>query len=178
MKLLVLTSLFIAFNSLVVYLTSIIAIHGVRRSISDSNYFLRKPFKLVFEIVMWICGLAIIITGSFIKEFPDWWIIAGGIGIFLVGIFSDFKRHILIKIAHYISAIGGFALLGLSNYFSFDNIEYTVIIALSAIFTYSIANCRICYLKRNKTDTSIWFLELTMAAEVFVGLFYYAHKLM
>ncbi|MCU4158404.1 hypothetical protein J1N10_20700, partial [Carboxylicivirga sp. A043] len=60
MKALVIASLFTAFIALVVYLTSIIAAHGIRKSISDSNYFLRKPYKLVFEIVMWVCGLAII----------------------------------------------------------------------------------------------------------------------
>ena len=166
MKLLVITSLFLAFSSLVVYLTSIIAIHGVRKSISDSNYFLKKPFKLMFELVMWICGLAIIITGIFIKETADWYIISGGIGIFLVGVFSDFKRSLILRIAHYISAIGGFVLLGLSQYFSFGNIEYTIIIGLSAIFSYSVASKK------------IWFLELTMSAEVFLGLFYYSHLLM
>ncbi len=111
MKVLVIASLFTAFIALVVYLTSIIAVHGIRKSISDSNYFLRKPYKLVFEIVMWVCGLAIIITGLFIKESADWWVIGGGIGIFLVGVFSDFKRNLFIRIAHYVSAIGGFILL-------------------------------------------------------------------
>jgi hypothetical protein len=178
MKYLVIASLFTAFISLVVYVTSIIAVHGIRKSISDSNYFLQKPFKLVFEIVMWICGLAIIITGIFIKGSPDWWIIFGGFGIFLVGVFSDFKRNLIIRIAHYISAIGGFILLGLSYYFSFENIEYTIIITLSAIFTYSIANCRSCFFRRTKTDTTIWFLELTLSAEIFVGLFFYAHAIM
>jgi len=166
MKLLVLSSLIIAFNSLVVYLTSIIAIHGIRKSISDSNYFLKKPFKLMFELVMWICGITIILTGIFIKANPDWLVISGGIGIFLVGIFSDFKKHIIIQIAHYISAIGGFALLGLSFYFSFGNLNYTIIIAVSAIITGAFANKR------------IWSLELTLAVEVFAGLFFYVHLLM
>lgn len=166
MKLLVLASLIIALNSLVVYLTSIIAIHGIRKSISDSNYFLRKPFKLMFELVMWVCGIAIILTGIFINGSPDWMLIVGGIGIFLVGIFSDFKLHILIRIAHYLSAIGGFVLLGLSFYFSFGNLNYTIIIAISALITGAFAHRR------------IWGLELTMAAEIFAGLFYYTHLLM
>lgn len=166
MKLFVLSSLIIALNSLVVYLTSIIAIHGIRKSISDSNYFLRKPFKLMFELVMWICGIAIILTGIFIKNTPDWLVIWGGIGIFLVGIFSDFKKHILIQVAHYISAIGGFTLLGLSFYFSFGNLNYTIIIAVSVIITGAFAKKR------------IWGLELTMAAEIFAGIFYYTHLLM
>jgi predicted membrane channel-forming protein YqfA (hemolysin III family) len=119
MKTIVIASLFTAFIALVVYLTSIIAVHGIRKSISDSNYFLKKPFKLVFEIVMWVCGLAIITTGLFIKESVDWWVIGGGIGIFLVGVFSDFKRNIYIRIAHYLSAIGGFTLLGLSFFLQF-----------------------------------------------------------
>ncbi len=166
MKALVIGSLFAAFISLVVYLTSIIAVHGIRKSISDSNYFLKKPFKLVFEIVMWTCGLAIIITGLFIKESVEWWIIGGGIGIFLVGVFSDFKRNIFLRIAHYISAIGGFTLLGLSYYFSFDNLEYTIIVAVSALMASAFA------------DKWLWCLELTMAAEVFAGLFYLAHTIM
>ena len=166
MKLLVLSSLIIAINSLVVYLTSIIAIHGIRKSISDSNYFLKKPFKLMFELVMWICGIAIILTGIFIKGNPDWMLISGGIGIFLVGVFSDFKLHPLIRIAHYISAIGGFILLGLSFYFSFGNLNYTIIIAVSALITGAFAKKR------------IWGLELTLSAEVFAGIFYYTYLLM
>lgn len=166
MKLLVIASLFTAFISLVVYLTAIVSAHGIRKSISDTNYFLKKPYKLVFEIVMWICGLAIIITGLFIKETADWWIIGGGIGIFLVGVFSDFKRNIFIKIAHYTSAIGGFTLLGLSYYFSFGHINYTIIIAISALIASAFA------------DKRIWCLELTMAAEIFIGLFYLAHTIM
>ncbi len=160
MKLLVITSLFTAFISLLVYLTAIVSAHGIRKSISDTNYFLRKPYKLVFEIVMWICGLAIIITGLFIKETADWWIVGGGIGIFLVGVFSDFKRNIFIKIAHYTSAIDGFTLLGLSYYFSFGHINYTIIIAISALIASAFA------------DKRIWCLKLTMATEIFIGLFY------
>lgn len=166
MKVFVIASLFTAFIALVVYLTSIIAVHGIRKSISDSNYFLKKPFKLVFEVVMWICGLAIIITGIYIKESADWWVVSGGIGIFLVGVFSDFKRNISIRIAHYVSAIGGFALLGLSYYFSFDHMGYTIIIALSALLASAFA------------DKRIWCLELTMAAEIFADLFYLSHTLM
>lgn len=166
MKVLVIASLFTAFISLVVYLTAIVSAHGIRKSISDTNYFLKKPYKLVFEIVMWICGLAIIITGLFIKETADWWIVGGGIGIFLVGVFSDFKRNIFIKIAHYTSAIGGFTLLGLSYYFSFGHINYTIIIAISALIASAFA------------DKRIWCLELTMAAEIFIGLFYLAHTIM
>ena len=166
MKTLVIASLFAAFIALVVYLTSIIAVHGIRKSISDSNYFLRKPFKLVFEIVMWICGLAIIVTGLFIKESADWWVISGGIGIFLVGVFSDFKRNSLIRFAHYFSATSGFTLLGLSFFYSFDSIQYTIIIAVSALIASVFA------------DKRIWCLELTMAAEVFAGLFYLAHSIM
>lgn len=166
MKLLVLASLFLAFISLVVYLTSIIAVHGIRKSISDSNYFLQKPFKLIFEIVMWICGSAIILTGIFIKASPDWIVILGGFGIFLVGIFSDFKRNIFFRIAHYVSAIGGFTLLGLSYYLSFDNLEYTIIVAVSAIISGVFANKR------------LWGLELTMSTQIFAGLFYLVHTIM
>ena len=166
MKALVIASLFTAFIALVVYLTSIIAVHGIRKSISDTNYFLRKPYKLVFEIVMWICGLAIVTTGLFIKASVDWWVIGGGIGIFLVGIFSDFKRNIYIRIAHYVSAIGGFTLLALSFGLGFDSMEYMVIIGLSALITTSFA------------DQRIWYLELTMSALVFAGLFYLAHTIM
>ena len=166
MKLLVLSSLSIAFISLVVYLTSIIAVHGIRKSISDSNYFLQKPFKLMFELVMWICGASIIITGIFIKSSPEWIIILGGVGIFLVGIFSDFKRSIYLKIAHYVSAIGGFTLLGLSYYYSFGNLSFTLIVAISSLISGAFAKKR------------IWALELTMSAEIFAGLFFYAHSIM
>jgi len=166
MKLLVISSLFIAFISLVVYLTAIVAVHGIRKSISDTNYFLQKPYKLVFEIVMWLCGSAIIITGVFIKQSPDWMVIAGGIGIFLVGVFSDFKRNLFIRIAHYTAAIGGFTLLGLSQYFSFGSINFTITIGISALFASALA------------DERLWCLELVLAGEIFAGLFFFAHTLM
>ncbi len=166
MKLFVIASLFTAFIALVVYLTAIIAAHGIRKSISDTNYFLQKPYKLVFEIVMWICGLAIIITGIFIKDSPNWMVIAGGLGIFLVGVFSDFKRNQFICISHYTSAIGGFALLGLSFGKCFGNMDYTIIIAISALFATALA------------DKRLWALELILSAEIFMGLFFYAHQLM
>lgn len=120
----------------------------------------------MFELVMWICGIVIILTGIFIKGTPDWMVISGGIGIFLVGVFSDFKLHPLIMIAHYISAIGGFILLGLSFYFSFGNLNYTIIIATSTLITGAFAKKR------------LWALELTLSAEVFAGLFYYTYLLM
>lgn len=166
MKAFVIASLFTAFIALVVYLTAIIAVHGIRKSISDTNYFLKKPYKLVFEIVMWICGLAIIITGFFIKESPAWFVIFGGLGIFLVGVFSDFKRNSLISIAHYASAIGGFVLLALSFYLNFGSLLYTILIGLSAVAAISFS------------VEKVWYLELTMAAEIFIGLFYLAHSIM
>lgn len=166
MKILVTASLFIAFIALVVYLTSIIAVHGIRKSISDSNYFLHKPFKLVFELVMWVCGIALILTGIFINPSPEWIIVSGGVCIFLVGVFSDFKRNLFLRIAHYTSAIGGFILLGLSYYLCFDNTEYTIIVAVSALCSGIFA------------DKRLWCLELTMSAEIFAGLFYLAHILM
>jgi len=166
MKVLVIVSLFLAFVSLIVYLTSIIAIHGIRKSISDSNYFLQKPFKLVFELVMWLCGIAIILTGALINETPEWLIISGGIGIFLVGIFSDFKQNLFLRIAHYVSAIGGFVLLGLSYYLCFDSFRYTAIVAVSALVSGVLAKKR------------LWCLELAMSAEIFTGFFYLAHTIM
>lgn len=162
MKILVLTAILIAFTALCIYLQVIVAEFGIRRSISDSNYFLKKPFKLMFEVVMWICGLAIIYTGMYMKESPQWWIIGGGIGIFLVGIFSDFKRNLFLRIAHYVSAIGGFIMLGLSFWLNLDNGIYTGIMAYSAFIAVVLGRHR------------IWCLELTMAIEIFIGLFHYA----
>lgn len=162
MKIFVITSMLIAFIALCVYLQVIIAEFGIRRSISDSNYFLKKPFKLMFEVVMWLCGLAIIITGNFMKDYPLWWVMGGGIGIFLVGIFSDFKRSMFLKIAHYLSAISGFVMLGLSFWFDFGNLLYTALIAIAAIIAWETGRER------------IWCLELTMSLMVFGGLFFYA----
>ena len=120
----------------------------------------------MFELVMWISGLSIIITGVFIKTTPDWFIILGGMGIFMVGIFSDFKRHILVKIGHFTFAIGGFTTLALSLYFSFNNLSFTIIIAISSLIAGLFANKK------------IWALELTLAVGIFAGLFFYAHSIM
>jgi hydrogenase-4 membrane subunit HyfE len=166
MKTIVLSGLFLAFISLVIYLTSIIAVHGIRKSISDSNYFLEKPFRLVFELVMWTCGLAIIQTGLLIRPSIEWLVVSGGTGIFLVGVFSDFKRNRFFRFAHYVSAIGGFVLLGLSFWIDFGYLEYTILVALSAAVSGIFAKKR------------LWCLELTMAAEVFAGFFFLAHRLM
>lgn len=158
----IISILLLAFTFFCVYIQRIISVFGIRRSISDSNYFLKKPFKLMFEIVMWVCGIAIIIAGNFMKDYPLWWVMGGGIGIFLVGVFSDFKRSLFLKIAHYLSAISGFVMLGLSFWFDLGNILYTSLIALAAILAWELGRER------------IWCLELTMSLMVFGGLFFYA----
>nr|WP_319401843.1 hypothetical protein [uncultured Carboxylicivirga sp.] len=162
MKIIVTVSLLVGFIALCLYLQVIVSEFGIRKSISDSNYFLKKPFKLMFELVMWICGLSIITTGIFLKDTPQWWIIGGGIGIFGVGIFSDFKRNLFLRISHYTSAISGFAMLGLSFWLNLNSFRYSAIIAVSALLAGLLGRKR------------IWCLELTMSIEVFIGLFYFA----
>lgn len=166
MKTAVIAALLVGFISLCIYLQVIVGEFGIRKSISDSNYFLKKPFKLMFELVMWICGLVIIFTGIYLRETPQWWIIGGGIGIFLVGVFSDFKRNLFLRIAHYVSAITGFAMLGLSFWLNLGCNTYSAVIAVSAILAGLLGRKR------------IWCLEITMSVEIFAGLFFFAHTLM
>ncbi len=166
MKTAVISALLVGFISLCIYLQVIVAEFGIRKSISDSNYFLKKPFKLMFELVMWICGLVIIFTGIYLRKTPQWWIIGGGIGIFLVGVFSDFKRNLFLRIAHYISAITGFAMLGLSFWLNLGCNTYSSVIAVSAMLAGLLGRKR------------IWCLEITMSVEIFAGLFFFAHTLM
>lgn len=154
-----LLSLFVAFVILTAYLIGILANHGVLKSISISDYWLKRPWKFMFELTMFICGASIIINGIFLQDRTVWLLIAGGIGIFMVGVFPKVQKNILIKALHYTFAISGFTLTGLSFWLSHGYWYITLAIAIAAVIAYVVP-------KKNK----IWYLEVTLCYLLFIGL--------
>lgn len=147
----------VALVSLSIYLLGAFR-NGVPKSISDSDYLRKKPFKYTFELTMYICGASII-------SFGTWSFIVSGVGFILVGVFSDFKRNKFFHVMHYIGAIGGFILLT----FSFIYLGwwfYTVLIAVVATLFGLIP-----YLKGSKYW--ICYLEIAIAYTAFIGLTVY-----
>lgn len=143
-----------AFVSLSLYLLGAFK-DGIPKSISDSDYLRKKPFKYTFELTMYICGTSIMMFNSWIH-------IVAGIGFILVGLFSDFKRNVFFKIMHYLGAIGGFVALAFS-FMYFGWWWYPIIMLVSAIlFGY------IPY----KSESKYWicYLEIALAYMAFIGL--------
>lgn len=158
--LLPLLSMFLAFFTFTAYLLGIVSKYGVRKSILDSDYWTQKPWKGMFELTMTLCGASIIITGLLMKDNIIWMLVVGGAGIILVAVFSEFKKNLFIKIAHYVCAIGGFTHTGLSFLFSLNQWYFTLLIAIAVVLAYFIA-------KSNK----LWYVEVVLSYLIFFGLF-------
>jgi len=154
-----LLSLFTAFVILTAYLIGILANHGVLKSISISDYWLKRPWKFMFELTMFICGISIIINGFFLLERTIWLLVVGGGGVFMVGLFPKVQKNIIIKTLHYIFAISGFTFTGLSFWLSHEYWFITLAIAIAALSAYIIP-------AKNK----IWYIEVTLCYLLFIGL--------
>lgn len=155
--------LIIAFAAITGYLIKIAGTHKALKSISDSNYWLKKPWKWIFEAVMFICAAALAYVGLYVFPVPVYTLVGGAIGIGMVGIFSRIRESKFIMTMHMIGAFGGFILLGLSFALSFGMWWYTLFIAATAVLTF--------FLSRNK-DIVIWNTEIILIYQVFLGLLY------
>jgi len=150
--------LIVGFVTFTTYLVSILISHGVLKSISDSDYWNKKPFKFMFELTMFICGLTIAYYG-YVTGSPL--MVIGGAGIFSVGLFPRFKKNLFTKTMHYVFAIGGFALTSLSFWIDLGQWYLTVIIAAAVLFSYLGA-------EKHK----IFYIEVSLAYCILLSLAY------
>lgn len=148
------------FGSFTAYVAYILIMFGVIRSISASDYLLKKPFRYWFELTMFISGLTIAYSGWHIMNENILMVVGGGF-IFGVGLFPDFEKNLFNRIMHYILAIGGFTLVLVSFWIHNEQWYLTVLAALLSTLAY-------IWPKRNK----IFYLEIEMSYFIFAGLIF------
>lgn len=111
---------------------------GIQISFSHSDYklSLRDNKNLLFELVVLICGIALIIDSIYIADKIIYPMMLAGVLISLVAAFSRFLRNNVIMLFHNICAIGGFVIAVLS--IAWIDIRYLIIsvIALGITLTY------------------------------------------
>lgn len=144
------------------YIIQIASEHKALKSISDSNYWLKKPWRLTFEAVMCVVGLSLVYTGYFLKESEIWLLMSSGAGVCGVAAFSRFKKNRVVKFMHYLCAYVGFGSLALSILFSFSCPGLFAIPVLVAILT-------LIY-SRSK-DVFIWNIEVNLIYACFMCVY-------
>lgn len=162
MKTLLIVLIPYAIIALSFYLIRIASEHKALKSISESNYWLKYPWKWTFEAVMISIGSVLVFEGWFLREEHIWLLIISGLGIAGVGVFSRFKDNKAIKIAHYICALTGFTALALSLGFSFDK---PILIPVQ-VFTVAVA-----FFYSNNKGALIWNVEVFLAYSLFSCLY-------
>ena len=149
-----------AITAIVIFTTYLIAIavkYGILKSISDSDYWLEKPYKYMFELTMFICGLSLVWSGYLLNAYLMY--IGGGL-IFCVGLFPRFKRSKLIGFIHSFCATVGFILATFSFWVNLNQWYLTILIAALTL----IANL----ITKNKTLS----MEVVLGYSIFAALLY------
>lgn len=149
-----------AFIIFAAYIISVIACFGIPSSISDSDYLLRKPWRYTFELVMFICGSALVIDAVYAYADVNALLLGGGIGIAMVGIFSEFKKNILHKILHYFSAAAGFT-LSAASFILNDQPYATCAILGGGLLVYL-----------STRTNKLWWAELSLSLSLYAFLLY------
>lgn len=156
--------LLLAFMLINLYIIGIAGKYKSRKSISDSDYWLTKPWKWLFEAIIGICALALFYTG-YVNNIPLMWI--GSIGIALVAVFSRFKKNNAFLFMHMLGAIGGFVLIALSFWINLGLWQATVSIGLMTFGVWG--------LTKNSNNTT-WNVEISLIYSIFAWLFLYLLK--
>lgn len=136
---------------------------GVRKyditSISQSDYRL-KHFKYLFEIVMFMAGIAIALSSVQIdKKVPSILLQVGGVLIFGVGLFPKYKKNQFNEFMHLICAGGGFLVTAVALMGIFWPIGLFIAIVMFAVD-------RLVKSDGNRVLT----LELVMSYIIFISL--------
>ncbi len=149
----------IAFAVFNFYIIGVVSRYGVRKSISDSDYFMEKPWKWLFEFTMFISGISVALTGEAENNLV---MLIGGICLFFVGIFSDFKRSKFMKVIHVTVAILGLGLSILSLLPTYWYFVLGIIISLFLIIWWTFKN--------KKEKVIIWNIEIILSYGIFISL--------
>lgn len=142
------------------YIIQIASTHKALKSFSESDYWLRTPWKWTFEFILIFSGLSLIYSGYTLGF--KYMLMLAGVGAVLVGVFSRFKKNSFFKIAHWFGALCIFIGLSLSGWIDF-NIWYTIILPIITLISTS-------YFK-NKGEL-IWYLELNLIYTTFPVIFF------
>lgn len=155
------TLLVIGYSLILSYIVGIAGKYSARKSISDSDYFLTKPWKWVFEFVVASCSAAL---GYAAYALSAPFMLAGSAGILMVAIFSRFKKNNLNLWGHMIGAFGGFSLITTSFWVDLGGWYISLSIALITGLIWLIT-------KSNKSLT--WNVEIALIYSIFGGLLFY-----
>jgi hypothetical protein len=137
------------------YIIRIAGKHKALMSISNSDYWLVKPWKWTFEAVMFITGFSIMFISLYLKEKTMITLFISGIGIFGVGIFARYEKNIFFKIAHNICAVVGYGTFIASFKIDFNNWWFIGVQAVIALWVY-------LYSIDKEKGILIWNLEVSL----------------
>lgn len=150
----------IAFSLFTAYLLAIVSKHGVLPSISESDYKLKKPFGYAFEIMIFIAGISIFLSGlRFDNPIVVYLFTIGGALIFGVGVFPRFKRNKTQQIIHSLCAFFGFFITLLA-------ISFITWYAGALILLFAFISEKMTKVKSRRT----WNVEVVISYSIFFAL--------
>ena len=150
-------------TNLIIITGYIIGISGkflARKSISDSDYWLTKPWKWLFEAVIIYSSFGLIMTSLYLKA-PI--MLIGSIMLGMIAPFARFKLNKFMNIGHMFFAFGGFILLSISFWIDL-NIWYLTI----GITVVSLSTLALTW----RNECKIWNLEIALIYSLFFSLIY------
>lgn len=149
-----------AFIIITGYVIGIAGKWKARKSISDSDYWLTKPWKWLFEAVLLSCSGALVWTSIYLDAM---FMFIGSIFIGMVAPFARFKASEFMRWSHMVFAFGGFGLLVLSFGLDFGRWDLTILNVAILLSTY--------FLTR-KNKSVIWNIEIALIYSLFFSLIY------
>ncbi len=164
MEFLLITALPLAVMLISFYLIRIAGKHKALKSISESNYWLKKPWRWLFEAMMFAVGLSVLFVGLNLRADPIKLLIIAGAGIFGVGVFSRYKANKFIQYTHILCAYAGYGAAALSIWLTFD-------CWWGAAFQLVSAGAAILISKKKEKDVITWNVEVFLLYSIFMVLF-------
>jgi len=140
--------LFVAFGLFIGYVIVSGGKWKADKSVSNTKYSLQYPWKWVFTVNMLAISVLVGYAG-YLLEYHT--LMSSSVGLALVGIFSRFKRNIVVKILHTGGAFYAFGAMLLSIWLDFGHLWWCVGALISAIAFWAITGW-------NKTV--IWNMEI------------------
>lgn len=142
------------------YVIQIASTHKALKSISESDYWLREPWKWAFEFVILFTAFSLLSSS---------WLLSGkimlataGLGACLVGVFSRFKKNLFFTIMHWLGAILIFIGLSFSGWIDFG-IWWTIF--------FPVISTLIITIYARWIDEFIWYLEINLIYSTFIIIF-------
>lgn len=154
------TVLLLGFSIFLGYCITVKIRHKKVSSISESDYLNKKPFRFMFELNMFISGVTLTYCGWFLPGKSPL-LMLGGLLVFGVGLFPEFKKSLFEKIMHYFTAVGGFMICGFSFWVDFNFWYLSAFIASFTILTLVLP-----------LKDKIFWVEIVSASTIFLSIFH------